>query len=51
MKAKAPGPKKKVYRPPRLVVYGDLRRLTMAKGGIRQDTVGALKSKTPPGRT
>lgn len=33
---------KKAYRSPRLVSYGDLRRLTMAKGGAKADT-------TPPG--
>jgi hypothetical protein len=26
---------KKEYRSPRLVVYGDLNKLTMAKGGVR----------------
>ncbi len=26
---------KKPYRSPRLVVYGDLNKLTMVKGGIR----------------
>lgn len=29
--------KKKQYRSPRLKVYGDLRELTMAKGGTSQD--------------
>ena len=29
------GKRKKLYRFPRLVVYGDLNKLTMAKGGIR----------------
>lgn len=37
MKSKTPRLKKKTYRPPRLVVYGDLRRLTMAKGGSNAD--------------
>ncbi len=37
MKPKSARPKKKTYRPPRLVVYGDLRRLTMAKGGTSGD--------------
>lgn len=38
-------PKKKPYRPPRLVVYGDLRRLTMAKGGTSADGGGKAKTK------
>lgn len=37
MKSKTKEPKKKPYRAPRLVVYGDLRRLTMAKGGTAGD--------------
>ena len=37
MKPKTARPKKKTYRSPRLVVYGDLRRLTMAKGGDKGD--------------
>ncbi len=37
MKSKTARTKKKTYRPPRLVVYGDLRRLTMAKGGTKTD--------------
>lgn len=37
MKSKTKSPKKKSYRPPRLVVYGDLRRLTMVKGGTAGD--------------
>jgi hypothetical protein len=31
--------KKKPYRSPRLVVYGDLRRLTMAKQGKKGDSL------------
>ena len=37
MKAKRASSKKKPYRPPRLVVYGDLHRLTMAKRGTAGD--------------
>lgn len=37
MKSKAARPRKKPYHPPRLVVYGDLRRLTKAKGGTAGD--------------
>jgi hypothetical protein len=28
---------KKPYRPPRLVEYGDLRKITQAKGGMMND--------------
>lgn len=28
---------KKPYRTPRLVAYGDLRDITMVKGGLKQD--------------
>lgn len=45
MKSKTTRQTKKPYRPPRLTVYGDLRRLTMAKGGNRSDS-GAPKTKT-----
>ncbi len=48
MKAKATSPKKKPYRPPRLIVYGDLRRLT-TKGGNRMDGAGAPKTRFPGG--
>ncbi len=37
MKAKTTRPAKKPYRPPRLLVYGDLRSLTTAKGGTKGD--------------
>ena len=40
MKSKKPSKSKKTYRSPRLVVYGDLRRLTMAKGGTKGDGGG-----------
>ena len=39
-KCKARGPKRKPYRSPKLVVYGNLRRLTKilgAKGGTKND--------------
>jgi hypothetical protein len=29
--------RKKPYRTPRLVAYGNLRDITMAKGGLKQD--------------
>ncbi|MBI4614089.1 MAG: lasso RiPP family leader peptide-containing protein [Planctomycetes bacterium] len=35
------GQGKKPYHPPRLVVYGDLRRLTMSKAGTKSDGGGA----------
>lgn len=44
MKAKATGDKKKPYRSPRLVEYGDLRRLTMTKAGRKSD--GGVKPST-----
>lgn len=46
MKPKTTNQKKKPYRSPRLVVYGDLRRLTMTKGGTNVDASGNPKSKT-----
>lgn len=49
MKSKTTGQGKKPYRPPRLVVYGDLHRLTMAKGGLRGDGGGSPKSKSGTG--
>ena len=33
--------RKKAYRPPRLVVYGDFRSLTRAKGGTKSDSGGS----------
>ena len=29
--------RRKLYRTPRLVAYGNLRDITMAKGGLKQD--------------
>lgn len=40
-----PRPKKRPYREPALKRYGDLRTLTMGKGGNRVDT-GAPKTRT-----
>lgn len=45
MKLKTTGRKKRPYRPPRLVVYGDLRRLTMAKKGTRLDGAGKPRTR------
>lgn len=45
MKTEAPRLKKKPYRPPRLVAYGDLRTLTMAKGGNKNDGGGKPATK------
>jgi hypothetical protein len=39
MKSKTARAKKKSYRRPRLVMYGDLHHLTMAKGGTKADAV------------
>lgn len=36
---------KNSYHSPRLVVYGDLRRLTMAKGGTKGDGPGVPRTK------
>lgn len=46
MKSKNPSNKKKAYRPPRLVVYGDLRRLTKAKGGNKGDGSGKVNTRS-----
>lgn len=32
--------KRKPYRPPRITVYGDLRRVTQVKGGNKADGAG-----------
>lgn len=51
MTTKPTGSKKKPYRSPRLVVYGDLRRLTAlvappaVKGGSKSDGGGRPKTK------
>ncbi len=37
---------KKPYTPPKLVVYGNLRELTMAKGGVSQDGTGKPATRT-----
>lgn len=49
MKPKATGQERKPYRPPHLMVYGDLHRLTMAKGGTKGDGAGVAKSKSGTG--
>jgi hypothetical protein len=38
-------PKKKPYRAPRLVEYGDLRTITQAKGGNMDDGTGVAATK------
>ncbi len=47
MKSKSENRKKKPYRPPRLVTYGDFRSLTRtsAKGGTKGDGGGVPKTK------
>ena len=37
---------KKPYNPPKLVVYGNLRELTMAKGGAKNDGGGKPATKS-----
>jgi hypothetical protein len=39
------GREKRPYRPPRLVAYGDLRRIAMVKGGSTGDGKGNPASK------
>ncbi len=51
MTPKPTGSRKKPYRSPRLVTYGDLRRLTNfvvtpVKGGAKADGTGAPKTRT-----
>lgn len=46
MRAETKRPKKKPYRPPRLIAYGDLRTLTMAKGGTKGDGTGKPSTRT-----
>lgn len=46
MKTRASSQARKLYRPPRLVVYGDLRRLTLAKPGTNNDGTGKPKTKS-----
>jgi hypothetical protein len=38
--------RKRLYRKPRLVTYGNLRELALAKAGTRADGPGAPVSKT-----
>ncbi len=47
MKSKGQNRKKKPYRSPRLVTYGDFRSLTRgaAKGGMKNDGGGRPQSK------
>ena len=40
------GKKKKPYRSPQLVTYGDLRTLTRTKGGTSNDGQGKPRTKT-----
>jgi hypothetical protein len=50
MNSKGTKKKKKAYRSPRLVVYGDFRRLTKGGGGTKRDGgVGAPKTKAGTG--
>ena len=37
---------KKAYRAPRLVTYGDLRKITKGKGGKKSDGGGVPKTKS-----
>ncbi len=50
MKSKKTQTKKKAYRPPRLVVYGDFRSLTRAKGGTKGDGGGGKANTRVSGK-
>jgi hypothetical protein len=41
----APAQTKKPFRPPRFTVYGDLRRIALAKGGAKGDGLGKPSTK------
>ena len=43
--APEPSPGKKPYRAPRLVEYGDLRKITQGKGGNMDDGTGVAATK------
>jgi hypothetical protein len=45
MKPKEPNLAKKPYNSPRLVVHGDLRQITQAKGGSSRDGIGVPRTK------
>ena len=42
-------PKKRPYRAPKLITHGDLRTMTLAKGGALGDGGGAPKSRVASG--
>nr|UXE46009.1 hypothetical protein Hi04_10k_c554_00008 [uncultured bacterium] len=42
-------PKKKEYRAPKLVVHGDVRRITQSKGASADDGSGKPHTKSPTG--
>ena len=46
MKSKTARTKRKTYRSPRLVVYGDFHSLTGAKGGTKGDGGGKPATRT-----
>jgi len=48
MKSKTARAKKKSYRRPHLVMYGDLRHLTMAKGGTKADAAKPASRQSGP---
>ncbi len=48
-KSKPESQKRKHYRPPRLVAYGDFRSLTRIKGGGNADGQGKPKTKAGGG--
>jgi hypothetical protein len=42
----APHSKKRTYSPPKLVVHGDLKAMTTAKGGRFSDGVGKPRTRS-----
>lgn len=42
-------PTKKPYQKPDLVVHGDIRKITQAKGGAASDGAGKPHTKAPTG--
>jgi hypothetical protein len=42
-------PKRKEYRSPKLVVHGDVRKITQSKGAAADDGQGKPHTKSPTG--
>jgi hypothetical protein len=50
-KAARSRPKKRPYRTPKLMVHGDLKRLTLGKAGSQNDGSGKPKTRQAVGGT